>query len=131
MSRIFIAEDDKILALRKYGEEHEITSDEFMKIYNGQAPFVGDRKGHILMLHWGFRFVFSIENVPHAFKPITYRMRKLSASVDNDKYPSPTVMEYVSNILGFVNFKKCHTKLNTDAPIPNIEIREIISQLPT
>lgn len=127
MSRVFIAEDDKILALRKYGEEHEITREEFMKIYDKQAPYIGDRDGHILTLHQGFRFVFSIENVPHAFKPITYRMRKLSASVDNDKYPSPAVMEYVANILGFVDFKKCHTKLNTDAPIPNIEISEIIS----
>lgn len=127
MSRIFIAEDDKILALRKYAEEHEITSEEFMKIYNKQAPNIGDRQGHILTLHQGFRFVFSIENVPHVSKPITYRMRKLSASVDNDKYPSPVVMEYVADMLGFVDFKKCRAKLNIDAPIPNIEIHEIIS----
>jgi hypothetical protein len=124
-----IIDDDKILELKKYAEEHEITRDEFMQMYNKQAPLIGDREGHILYLMNGFRFVHSIENVPHTCKPITYRIRKLSGSVNNgsnDKYPAPAVMEYIANKLGFTDFKKCGVKINANDPIPNIEIHEII-----
>jgi len=123
-------EDEKILALKKYAEEHEITRDEFMQIYEHSAPLIGDRKDHILYLLYGYRFLYSIENVPHSCKPLTYRIRKLSGSIDNgdsNKYPAPEVMEYVANMLGFVNFKKCGVKINSTDPIPNIEIHEIIS----
>lgn len=125
-----IIDDNKILELKKYVEEHEITREEFMLIYNKQAPLVGDREGHILYLPIGFRFVYSIENVPHTCKPITYRIRKLSGSINNgsnDRYPAPAVMEYVANKLGFASFKKCSVKINSNDTIPNIEIHEIIS----
>uniref|UniRef100_A0A6C0C812 Uncharacterized protein n=1 Tax=viral metagenome TaxID=1070528 RepID=A0A6C0C812_9ZZZZ len=125
-----IIDDDKILKLKKYAEEHEITREEFMLMYNKQAPLIGDRVDHILYLDVGYRFVYSIENVPHSSKPITYRIRKLSGSVNNGgdaKFPSPIVMEYVADKLGFANFRKCNVKINSNEVIPNIEIHEIIS----
>ena len=128
MSSDCIIDNDKFLMLRAYAEAHEITVDEFMQIYKKKLPIIGDRDEHILYLSNGFRFVFSIENVPSGNKTKTYKIRKLSGSVNHKgKYPHPIVMETIAGLLGFIDFNKCSVKMNGNDPIPNIEIHEIIS----
>jgi hypothetical protein len=112
---------------KDYCLSHEITVEEIIRISKGKAPLIGDRCGHVLILPIGFRFVFSIEYVPSLISSDIHKMRRLSGSSTRlGKYPSPELMKTIAQILGFSPFEKCIIRLNKNAPIPNVEVDEII-----
>ena len=128
MSSVFIIDNNKIAAWKSYVENHEISIHEFMEIYNGKQPLVGNRDNHILYLDTGFRFVYSVENIPSQCGKNIYRIRKLSGSFHKEqKYPHPQVMRQIADLLGFSDFTKCQIKINDTDTIPNIEIHDVIS----
>jgi hypothetical protein len=110
---------------------HEISLEEILQMSKGLAPLIGNRSSHVLYLPIGFRFVFSIENTPSKDFKNVYRIRRLSGSLDKPgKYPTPILMQTISEKLGFGPFDNCIIRINDTDPIPNIEINEVIEIKP-
>lgn len=123
-----IIDFDQIKKWKEYVVNHEITLEEIMRIANKEAKYVGDRPEYVLYVDVGYRFVHSIENVPSLKDKSVYKIRRLSGSIPgSDKFPSIPVMQEISSKLGFGDWKNCSFRLNSNDPIPNIEIVEVIS----
>lgn len=123
-----IIDNQKVFTLKNYAESHEIFSDEILRMAKQELPYVGDRPDHILYLEFGYRFVYSIENIPSNDMKSVYKIRRLSASsARTGKYPNDVLMKEISALLGFENFETSTFKVNDKDVIPNVEMIEVIS----
>lgn len=124
---IIIFDDEKINALKTYAENNVVSRKEIIEIYNGIKPIVGDRDLHCIYLNFGYKFIFSIEEVPSTNSNKTYRIKKLSGSSLRPKsYPSIESFKIMMEKLGMKPIGECNVKMNVNDPIPNIEVHDVI-----
>lgn len=129
MTQVYSINLDPVRKVCAYALNHMIKLDEFMAIYEKKAKLIGDRLEHCVYINPpGYKFVFSLEEVPTTdFKKI-YLIKKLSGSLNiPNKYPSMEFMKAIMEIFEMKPLEQCSVKMNEDDPIPNIEIHDIIS----
>ncbi|BCS82807.1 divergent P-loop NTPase [Cotonvirus japonicus] len=129
MSKLVILDVEKIIDLKHRAESHFIDYKENMAIYNGKAKIVGDRPEHVLFLDPGFKFVYSIEEIPSTDFKKLYTLKKLSGSINNGNYPSIDLMKIMLEYLGMSELSKCNVSIKHQDTIPNIEIVDIIKEM--
>ncbi|AVL94208.1 hypothetical protein mvi_848 [Megavirus vitis] len=128
MTTPVIIDHDKIRILKEYAENHVIMINEIMDIYHGKAKTIGDRVDHCIFFDFGYKFVYSIEQIPSTDFKKLYTIKRLSGSVNNGNYPSIQLMKIVMKELNMKDLDDCDIKINKNDPIPNIEIMDIIKE---
>lgn len=109
--RILVLDQDTLSDLKKFAELNFVTHSEMKKIMSGDATPVGDRSGYSCLLDFGYRVVFSVEELP--LKDGTTKWFKhMSISHDSGETPIDEV-NVISQHLGFpvkdhiIEFDKC------------------------
>ncbi|AGC01593.1 divergent P-loop NTPase [Acanthamoeba polyphaga moumouvirus] len=128
MSTPILIDYNKLKLLKEYAENNIIKMDEIMNIYHGKAEIIGNRIDHCVFFDFGYKFVYSIEEVPSTDFKKFYTIKKLSGSVNNGNYPSVELMKIIMNELDMKDLSECNIKINKNDPIPNIEIMDIIKE---
>jgi hypothetical protein len=83
-------------ALKEYANLHPFSMDDLLDMMNGQEPVVGDRPEHVIMIPYGYRVVYSIEDQPVG------RIKHISVSVDDSKaLPSIPALAEIAGLFGF------------------------------
>ena len=113
--RPLIINDDikeNIAALVANAEMHPVTVDDMLDLKNGEKKPVGDNWCHTLLLPFGYRIVFSIENWPRG------KQRHMSMSVDEDKkLPNMEAVKEIMRLIGYRSeLEKCYVYLEDIAP---------------
>jgi hypothetical protein len=91
----------------QYAEEHPVTIDEVLDMYNGQEVPVGESEQHVCFIPMDYRAVFSIED------QAKFHVRHLSISVSTPgKLPSPEAVMMLLPLFGFKNsLQDCMVRL--------------------
>lgn len=107
--RVLIVDDklksdiEKVMA---YAEDHQLTMDDLLDMYNGNMEIPGDIEDRNVRTESGYRMVYSIEEQPRGM------MKHLSISVDVDCWlPNPVAVEEIMELFGFrgkINDCKCY-----------------------
>jgi hypothetical protein len=127
MSIPIIFDDAKINTVKLYAENNIVSKDEIMKIYENNSSIIGDRKEHCIFLDFGYKFVYSIEEIPTTDFKTIYKIKKLSGScLRIGRYPSIETMQIMLAKLGMSKLEDCRVLVNSDNTVPNIEIHDII-----
>ena len=112
-----------ISKLVAYAEKNPFTMDDCLDVYNKAMEPAGDMKHYSLVLPFGYRIVYSIEQQPMG------NVRHLSISVDADgKLPNIVVSQEIMKLIGFDNeLEECIVRLEDIAPKRQaINILEVI-----
>ncbi len=114
----------KISALVAYAEKNPFSMDNVLDVYNNEMAPAGDMDQYTLILPFGYKIVYSIENQPVG------NVRHLSMSIDADgKLPSTVVVKIIMKMIGFENeIEDCQVKLEDYAPNQQaVNVWEVIS----
>lgn len=123
---------EAITKLKKYGEEHPFTFQQFKNIYKGKEKCAGDRLEYILFLPVKYKLVFSIDWCCDSTKTLKFMCRHMSISSmsreGEQSFPNMDTLRIVSSLLGFTNLDSpnMHITLKDKDPLPNVDILEIM-----
>lgn len=125
---------DDITRLREFGDTHEISVEEFWRMYNKEAPVAGDREGHSLFIPTKYRLVYSVEWTPSSDMTKCFKLKRMSISVlktpqqQEQRWINPVALGEILKQLGFKSLDsgELMVEKNDQDEIPNICVSQLL-----